>query len=79
MVASTPRADGRFDIVSSVAAIGSADFKTWANDWLARHSEKSPVACGLKGEIIYCEAVIRTAGIEISPANPDGGAVRDTQ
>ncbi len=47
MVESMRRPDGRFDIVSQAAVLGTSAFRGWAEDWLSRHGAKKPVVCGL--------------------------------
>ena len=54
MIRTDRRADGKYDIISSVAATGTSIFKTWADSWIASHEAKNPenpakhpVVCGL--------------------------------
>jgi hypothetical protein len=47
MVRADRRADGEYDIISSIAATGTPIFKRWADDWIARNKAKNPLVCGL--------------------------------
>gem|GEM_PF-1792253 len=41
------RADGAYDILSFVAAVGNDTFKSWARQWIARNADEQPILCGV--------------------------------